>query len=130
MGTIRVTRWDFGPIRIQIGRFQTLFPRSVRFSNLDKISGASYFSFKITAATRIWAAFTLRGQRYWQTYSWSSLFEKYPIKSKIFNNFITIGIRLSNCPKGFWLNSIGNITLEISDIFYFWNIFNIDWFQK
>ena len=55
------------------GRFQTLFPKSVKFSNFDKLFGASYFSSKITPKARIWAAYTLRGRRYSQ-----KTFVKYP----------------------------------------------------
>ena len=36
------------------GRFQTLFRKSVKFWNFDKIVGAYFFSSKITSTARIW----------------------------------------------------------------------------
>ena len=105
-----------------IGRFQTLFRKSVKFSNFDKMFGASYFSSKITPTARIWAAYTLRGRRYWQKYSWIPPWEKYLIKCKISKIFIIIGISMKNS-----FNQIRVAIQEISDMFYFWNIHAFRW---
>ena len=58
-----------GSLIFGIGRFQTLFQKSVKFWNFDKMFGAFYFSSKITPTARICAAYTLRGRRYSQKHS-------------------------------------------------------------
>ena len=40
-------------MKLENGRFQTLFRESVKFLNFEKMFGASYFSLKITPKFRI-----------------------------------------------------------------------------
>ena len=68
---IRESAFDISPKKSRKikERFQTLFRKSVKCWNFDKMFGASYFSSKITSVANICAAYNLRGRRYWQKYS-------------------------------------------------------------